>query len=206
MASEDVEGKIGQEILAAARAKVERAMKAAQREAEKATQHAHEEAKQIEQSILEAARRRADSRVKVIQAGVEPERRRLELSEREKVIAAIVADAKARLLKSDAGGYEKALVALAVEAAELLGGGHLIAHVSPEDEKRFGSALPQRARAAAGGLDVVIELRPSEEHIEGGIIMETPDGMRRVDNSVGTRVRRAYPELRRAIAEMLYKK
>jgi vacuolar-type H+-ATPase subunit E/Vma4 len=207
MAKEDDATKISGEIFADARNKAERAMKAAQREADGTTQRAREEARQIEQDILAAARRRADSKVKIIQAAAGPERKRLELNEREKVIRGIVDEAKARLLKRDGAEYAKSLVALAAEAAEALGGGQLVAYLAPQDMEKFRAALPEQVRAAlkAGGMDAQISVQSAREPIEGGVVVETADGARRVDNSVEARLRRLYPGIRRGIAEILYK-
>jgi len=207
MANEDVETKISREILADARNKAERAMKAAQREADAIIQRARDEAKQIEQDILAAARRRANSRAKVIQATADPERRRLELNEREKVIKSIANEAKARLLRRDGGEYGKNLVALAAEAAESLGGGQIVAYLAQQDVDKFRATLPDQVRAAlkAGGMEARISVQPAKEPLEGGVILETADGARRVDNSIEAGLRRLYPEVRRRIAEILYK-
>jgi vacuolar-type H+-ATPase subunit E/Vma4 len=207
MASEDVEAKISQEIIADARNKSERAMKAAQRDADAMMQHAQEEAKKIKQDILATARQRAESKVKVIQATTDPERRRLELNEREKIIKGIVDEAKARMLKRDGGEYEKALAALAVDAAEALGGGKLTAYLAHADAEKFHATLPEKVRAAlvAKGLDAQISVQSAKEPMEGGVVMETADALRRVDNSIEARLRRLYPEARRRVAAMLYK-
>jgi vacuolar-type H+-ATPase subunit E/Vma4 len=207
MSNEDAEVKISQEILADAHSRAERALKAAQREADTVSQRAKEEAKTIEQNILGEARRRADTQVKIIQASVEPARRRLILDEREKTIKGVIDEAKTRLLKREGAEYEKFLVSLAVDAARSLGGGGLAACLAHTDVEKFKARLPQLVAAAlkAGGLEASIVLRPASEPIDGGVIIETVDGLRRVDNSIDARLRRAYPEVRRKLAEMLYK-
>jgi len=206
MANEDDATKISQEILADARNKAERAMKAAQREADAIAQRARDEAKQIEQEVLAAARKRAESKVKVIQATADPERRRLELDKREKVIKGVMDEAKARLLKRD-GEYGKNLLALAAEAAESLGGGQLVAYLALQDMEKFRATLPEQVGAAlkAGGVDAQINVQIAKEPIEGGVIVETADGLRRVDNSMEARLRRFYAEIRRKVAGILYK-
>ncbi|RKY27415.1 MAG: hypothetical protein DRP79_03365 [Planctomycetota bacterium] len=198
MPHSDAQNKISEEILADARTKAERALRSARREAEKITKKARDDAKQIEREVINHARARAESQAKVIQAATEPAKRRIELDAREETLLNVISDAKARLLNRDSDDYGRTLAALTAEAAELLQDEELTAYLSSEDYDRFGAALP----GLLPGL--TLEVRPALQPLEGGVIVETADGRRRVDNSIEARLERIYPELRRAIAQTLF--
>jgi vacuolar-type H+-ATPase subunit E/Vma4 len=198
MSDNDAQNKINEEILADARTKAERALRSARREAEKITKKAQDDAEQIEQEVINHARGRAEAQAKIIQTATEPARRRIKLDVREEVLLSVISDAKVRLLNRDSDDYGRTLTALTAEAAELLQDEGLTAYLSSEDYDKFGAALPGRL------LGLTLEVRPASQPLEGGVIVETADGRRRVDNSIEARLERIYPELRREIAQTLF--
>lgn len=209
MAQEEAQAKISAEIIADARAKVDRAVKAAAREQNKIIGAAREEAKQAEESIIEKARQRAESRARIIRASAEPARRRLQLDAQEAVVLGVINDAKARLLDRDSDGYAQLLAALAAEAAELLGGDRLTAYLSEQDYAQLGADIARRFEAAAKAAakaapGATFQVLPSPRPIAGGVIVASADGSRQVDNSIEARLRRIYPEIRRKIARALF--
>lgn len=201
MAKEDAQAKISEEILTDARTKAERILKAARREVEKMTKTAQDEAGQIEKETVEEADRRADALTRVIRASTEPAMRRIQLDVREKVLLDIISEARKALLNRDSQDYPQMLAALTAEAAELLGGGQLVAHISRQDFDRFGDGLSQRLQAR--DLGATIEVRSAED-IEWGVIVRTADGTRQVDNTINARLQRIYPVLRRNVADTLF--
>ncbi len=201
MAKEDAQAKISEEILTDARTKAERILKAARREVEKMTKTAQDEARQTEKETMEEADKRADALTRVIRASTEPAMRRIQLDVREKVLLDIISEARKALLNRDSQDYPQMLAALTAEAAELLGGGQLVAHISRQDFDRFGDDLSQRLQARDPGA--TIEVRFAED-IEWGVIVRTVDGTRQVDNTIDARLQRIYPVLRRNVADTLF--
>ncbi len=209
MASEKV---LSDEILRDAGAKAERIRKRAQREANKLLAEAQRAAAAAAEKILAVARERADRAAGAILATVGQEARRDLLANQEAELDKLFEAARGRLGDRSWYDYPAVAAGLAAQAIAAMGAAcgadHVVLELAAPDRAMATEAWLAEVRrrvAAAGGVDVVIEVSSNPAPIDGGVVVRSADGRLLYDNSFAARLRRMRPELRQELAAKVFK-
>ena len=190
------EDKLKQELLADADAQAAEIMARAQEEADKLIQQARQNAAEKREARLAAAMEEAEKQCRSITADIELETNRRWLRKQEACIDELL---QAALAKADkAEGFDRAasLASLAKEALAAIGDRDCAVFFNPADEAIVTRDWLQKlSREVYPGSNSVYVLK-ADPSIDGGIVLETKDGARRVDNSYRTRLKRMKDSLR----------
>jgi V/A-type H+/Na+-transporting ATPase subunit E len=184
----DVQGD-AEQILAEARTKAEEIRQRAQEQAEV------ERARILEQASVEADRVRGQ-----VVATNQMKARTLLLEQREKLLEEVFDTAKQRLPSILRGSdYEKIAQRLLKEALLQLGAGSVVVRA---DEETLKSLTTSALEALSKETQMQINIG---EPLKGdlGVVVETEDGHRQYDNTLGTRLRRMQDTLRTSIYRIL---
>ena len=190
------EDKLKQELLADADAQAKEIVARAQEEADKIVGEARQEAaKKLEARLADAAAE-AEKQSRSIFADIELETNRRWLRKQEACIEDLL---QAALAKADkAEGFDRAasLASLAKDALRAIGGRDCIVTFNPQDASIVTADWIQKlSREIYPEASYAYELK-ADASIDGGIVVETADGARQVDNSYKTRLQRMRDELR----------
>ena len=155
--------------------------------------------KQIEQ-LREEERERLENELQTEQDRIvglaQSEKRNRLLGVRRRLIRETFERAEAQLRETlQSGDYREGLSALIREAVEELGTERCVLSVASQDR--------EAAERSVERLDADVEVHAVGDQ-PGTVVVETADGLRRIDNSVGTRLNHARRELPNAIAETLF--
>ncbi|AEK73199.1 V-type ATP synthase subunit E [Thermococcus sp. 4557] len=190
------------------------------REAEQKIQYILSEAQQEAEKIKEEARKRAEARAEWImrkaqtQAEIEKQRivanarlevRKKRLAVQEELIQEVITALRERLAELPDEEYFPMLVDLTVQAVEELGSESVVVR-SNERTLKLLSERADEFRKALGerlGREIDVSLGEPVGTI-GGLVVETPDGAVRVDNTFEARIERFEGELRAEIAKALF--
>ena len=188
------------EILADARRQADRVRRKAERDAKETVQAAERDAQADRERRLADARAKADRRRRLTLATVPVEEGRLRAARIEEALESVKAEARQRLARRDGFDYRQALVALAAEAVERMGGEAVVVDLSAADRGPLGADLVVAVRERLGGDGPAVSLAPEPAPMDGGVVVRDADGRRRWDNSFAARLGRLWPDLRRRIA------
>jgi V/A-type H+-transporting ATPase subunit E len=185
---EEVAGEAGQ-ILANARTQAEGIRRQAQTQAD-----AEREA------ILQRARQEAKALREHTAAAAHLEAQTLKLKRREQLLERAFAEARRQLASaSQWPDYEQIAHRLVREAVERLGAAEVVVRVDEETRR----VLSDEALAELGE-ELGVRLRDGEPLTRsGGAVVETPDGHRRYDNTLETRLARMRESLRTPVYHIL---
>ena len=200
----DSESKLGREILAEATKQADQAVAKAQKEAESllAAAQLRQEARRA--GRLAAAESSAADQVRTRQAVHEVDKRRRQALNHESIIQAVLDRAADQVRRQEGIDRTRSLLGLLTEAVAAVESQSLTIRMSPGDIARVGEpVLLETARRAAGsgaGGALVIVPDPA---LDGGVVVESADGLRRFDNGPAARGRRLAKPLRPRIARDL---
>ena len=146
--------------------------------------------------ILETGLKQAESAKRQIIGTAELEARNSQLKSLERAVNEAFEGAMRGISSSTGAGYERAMGSLIQEGLDIIGPRARIQCAS-RDRKVVASALKKLAGKEQVALD--------EESIEtmGGVVMTTPDGSVRFDNTFEARLERMKPTLRKEVAAVL---
>jgi len=194
-----------QEINREAEQKIQYILSEAQKEAEKIKAEARKRAEARAEWILRKAQTQAETEKQRIIANARLEVRKKRLEIQEALIREVIDALRERLAELPEDEYFPMLVDLTAKAIEELGAEKVILKSNARtlglirdrfDE--FKGALSEKL-----GREVSIELGDEVQTI-GGVVVETPDGAVRVDNTFEARIERFEGELRAEIAKALF--
>ncbi|NJE03942.1 V-type ATP synthase subunit E [Thermococcus sp. MV11] len=190
------------------------------REAEQKIQYILSEAREEAEQIKEEARKRAEARAEWImrkaqtQAEIERQRiianaklevRKKRLQVQEELIQEVISALRERLAELPEEEYFPMLIDLAVGAVKELGSESFVLRSNEKTLELLSNRLDEFRKALAERLGKEVEVALGEPvQTIGGLIVETPDGSVRVDNTFEARIERFEGELRAEIAKALF--
>ncbi len=207
MAEEKKEQALADEILADARRQAERKLIRAKKTAERIVKSATSRVEVIMGRAVKAAEETLQHRAKMILADVPHQEQVRIIRVKEQVIGRLFSESLAALRSRKGYDVMSVLVRLGCDAIACLPGDSFVVRAAARDVAALGGELAERTVAEVGktqNRDVTVEIVPSDELSDGGVIVQTADGRRMVDNSFATRMRRTRGRLRRRIAERIF--
>ena len=190
------EDKLKQELLADANAQAAEIMARAQEEADRMIEQARRHAAERREARLAAAMEEAEKRCRSIFADIELETSRRWLRKQEACIDELLQTALAKADKAEGFDRASSLASLAKEALAAIGDRDCSVFFNPADEVVVTRDWLQKlSREVYPGSTSVYVLK-ADPSIDGGIVLETKDGERQVDNSYRTRLLRMKDGLR----------
>ena len=190
------EDKLKQELLADANAQAAEIMARAQEEADRMIEQARRHAAERREARLADAMEEAEKRCRSIFADIELETSRRWLRKQEACIDELLQTALAKADKAEGFDRASSLASLAKEALAAIGDRDCSVFFNPADEVVVTRDWLQKlSREVYPGSTSVYVLK-ADPSIDGGIVLETKDGARQVDNSYRTRLLRMKDGLR----------
>ncbi|NJE76789.1 V-type ATP synthase subunit E [Thermococcus sp. ES12] len=194
-----------QEINREAEQKIQYILSEAQKEAERIKEEARKRAEARAEWILRKAQTQAETEKQRIIANARLEVRKKRLEVQEGLIQEVITALRERLAELPEEEYFPMLIDLTVKALEELGAESVVVRSNLKTLKLLESKLGEFRKTVAArlGRDVEISLGEPISTI-GGVLVETPDGAVRVDNTFEARIDRFESELRAEIAKALF--
>jgi len=146
--------------------------------------------------ILETSVKQAESVKRQIIGAAELEARNAQLKSLERAVNDAFENATKQISSSTGAAYEEAIQRLIQEGVDVIGPKAKVQCAS-KDRRAVASA----ARKLGEGAKVSLEEEPIETI--GGVVLTTPDGSVRFDNTFEARLERMKPSLRKEIAAIL---
>jgi vacuolar-type H+-ATPase subunit E/Vma4 len=187
------------EILAHAQRECDEILHHAAAEAEAILAAASVEAETILRETLDRAQIEAARRKELILATVAVETARLRSARVESLLESVREEIRRRLLARNFAARET-IVALAAEAIRQMPGNGFSLKISAADHAAFGNGLPDEISQRAGRSSLSLVISSDAAMTDGGVIVQTADGLQLWDNHLLSRLERLGPELRRPIA------
>ena len=190
------EDKLKQELLADADAQAAEIIACAQKEADEMIAQARQNAAEKREAHLAAATEEAEKQCRSIFADIDLETSRRWLRKQESCIDELLQTALAKADKAEGFDRAASLASLAKEALAAIGDRDCAVSFNPADEAIVTRDWLQKlSREIYPGSTSVYVLK-ADPSIDGGIVLETKDGARQVDNSYKTRLQRMKDSLR----------
>lgn len=155
-----------------------------------------EETEEAVSKILETGMKQSESVKRQIIGAAELEARNIQLKALEKAVSSSFEAATKDISESKGESYEKAIAKLIQEGLDVIGSRARV-HCSSRDRKTVASAV----KKLSGKEKVSMEDDPIETI--GGVVLTTPDGSVRFDNTIEARLERMRPTLRKEVAAVL---
>jgi len=194
-----------QEINREAEQKIQYILREAREEAEKLKEEARKRAEARAEWILRKAKTQAEIERQRIIANAKLEVRKRKLAVQEEYIRRVIEELKNRLANLPDEEYFPILVELTAKAVEELGSDSVVLRSNERTLKLIVERLSDFKEKLAGRLGKQVEVTIGEPvQTIGGVIVESPDGSVRVDNTFEARIERFESELRAAIAKTLF--
>jgi len=154
------------------------------------------ETAEVVTKILETSLKQAESVKRQIVGAAELEARNSQLKSLEKAVVEVFDLAAKQVSAASGAAQEKALAGLIQEGLDVIGGNAKI-QCAAKDKKAVASAIKRLGPKGNVFLD--------EEPVEtiGGVVLTTPDGSVRFDNTFEARLERMRPTLRKEVAAIL---
>ena len=153
------------------------------------------EATEAVAKIIETSMKQAESVKRQIVGTAELEARNSQLKSLERAVNEAFERATKKISSSEGADYEKALARLVDEGLEVIGSSATVSCAS-KDRRAVSSVVKKLAKAK-----VTLDEDPVDTI--GGVILTTPDGSIRFDNTFEARLERMRPTLRREVAAVL---
>lgn len=155
------------------------------------------EAAEAVAKTIEEGERRADSQRRQITGSAEMEARNSQLKALEAAVSEVFETAQRTIAKAEPEDHEEALERLIKEGIEVIGQSAVVS--CNAREKKVVTSLARKL--SKGG----VKLHVDEKNIQtiGGIVLSTPDGSVRFENTFEARLERMRPVLRKDIADLL---
>lgn len=205
MAEESKKDALAEEIMNDARRQAERKLNRARRSAERIVKSAESRTKAVEQKAVEEAEAQLEREAKMILADIPHQEQVRRLKVKDVVIGRLVAESL-DLLRSRAD-ILPALVRLSSEAVANMDGDSFVLEVSERDAAGLGGPLAEKTIdevKKARNRSITVRVVASAERNDGGVVVKSADSAQMVDNSFGTRMRRARQGLRGRIAQLIF--
>jgi V/A-type H+-transporting ATPase subunit E len=205
----EAEDVLSDEILTDAKKRGERTVKRAERDGKKVVDRAVKEAEAMRKRVLERADEQVAREQKVFESSIALEERMRRLKAQGELLEEAFGSALAKLRAREGFNYDDVFVKLAVEAIDALEGDAFVLRLSPSDVDAMKGDVARAVSAAAKkdlDRDVTLTVETARAPISGGVIVETPDGSRRVNNSFAGRLERMKDDLRFGVADVLFGK
>lgn len=154
------------------------------------------EAAEAVAKILDTSVKQAESVRRQIIGAAELDARNSQLKSLEKAVNEAFELASKRISGSSEASYEGAMQRLIQEGLDVIGGKAKV-QCAPKDVKPVASAV----KKLHGGAKVTLDDEPIET--VGGVVLSTPDGSVRFDNTFEARIERMRPTLRKEVAAIL---
>jgi vacuolar-type H+-ATPase subunit E/Vma4 len=200
--------RLADEVLADARRKAERRRKSAEREAAKHVAEARAAAEQEAAKVLDAARQAAERQRLLIRATEAHEIRRRRLARQGALLDALIQAGFDLVAARRNYDVRQVLMGLVLDALRQMAAGRAFeVAVNAADRRLVDAAFLSEAsrRAAATGRPAPgLALDDAPAAIAGGVIVVDRENARMVDNSFEARRRRLEPELREALAALVF--
>ena len=194
-----------QEINREAEQKIQYILSEAREEAEKIKAEARKRAEARAEWILRKAKTQAEIEKQRIIANARLEVRKKRLQVQEELIREVIEALRERLAELPDGEYFPMIVDLTVKAVEELGSESIVVRSNERTLKLISDRMDDFRKALAEKLGREIEVKIGEPlKTLGGVIVESPDGTVRVDNTFESRIERFESELRAEIAKALF--
>lgn len=157
---------------------------------------ARRETKESVSKILEAGVKQGESLKRQTRGAAELEARNAQLEALERAVSGVFESALGRI-RSRPERYEGSLVRLIEEGVDVIGPKAKVV-CNSKDRSSVASAIRRLNRGSA-------RLTIGEKSIEtiGGVVLTTPDGSIRFDNTLEARLERMRPSLRKEVASVL---
>ena len=191
---------LSQAVMTEARGEAEQALTEAKRKAEEIRSKLQEQAAAERARILENASTEAARVQKQTIAAAHLKARTLQLERREKILVRVFEKAKVQLPDiQNNGEYKGIAISLLKEALGHLGSD---AAVIQADAKARVAFTPEVLNSISKEVGIKLEL--GETLTKGlGVVVQTPDGHRRYDNTLETRMGRLQDSLRNPVYHLL---
>ena len=192
---------IVQDILQEAKRKAEEILERARREASSLLREVEERGRREAEEILERASREGRQLYEERVARGRVEARKELLAKKEELIGEVFRRAEEGLRKHvSSREYERDLLRMAVEACRRLGAEEVVVEASARDLERL-KRMEGELRKELGGIRVSFG-KPLETL--GGVRVRSADGLRELDETLESRMRREREELRVRVARILF--
>ncbi len=167
------------------------------REARKRLLEVRRETEEAVAKIKETSTKQADSLKRQILGSAELESRNMQLRALEESVNEVFADALGRLSETSPQAREKSLTALIREGVVIIGG-HANVTCSERDRKVVSAIIKNMNKGST-------KLALDDANLEtlGGVVLSSPDGAVKFDNTFEARLERLRPLLRKQVAEIL---
>ncbi len=185
---EKVSGEFEAEVLAD--------LEAGRAEALAKVESARKEAAEASAKILETGEKQAESVKRQIIGSAELEARNAQLRSLERAVNEAFELAAKQISEASSASYEKAIGGLIEEGLGVIGPRARV-QCSSKDRKAVSSAI----RRLGSSAKVTLDDEPAETM--GGVVLTTPDGTVRFDNTFEARLERMKPTLRKEVAAIL---
>ncbi len=187
-------------IIGDAREEAEQILADARARAEDIHQQAETQADAERESILQRARQEAETLHSHAAAAAQLEAQTLKLKRREQLLERVFAAARRQLASApEWPDYEQITRRLVREAVERLA----VDEVLVRADERTRKVLRDEVLVDLG-RELGVHLRTGEPLVQGtGVVLETPDGHRRYDNTLETRLARMQDALRASVYHVL---
>ena len=185
---EKVSGEFESEVLAG--------LEAGRSEALARVDSVRKETEEAVAKILETGDKQAESVKRQIVGAAELDARNAQLRSLEKAVNEVFDLAAKNITSSSGASYEKAMTGLIEEGLAVIGT-KAKARCSSKDRKAVSAAVKKLGSKAKVSFD--------DEPVEtiGGVVLTTPDGSVRFDNTFEARLERMRPTLRKEVAAIL---
>jgi vacuolar-type H+-ATPase subunit E/Vma4 len=187
-------------IMEEARQEASQILTDAQAQADSIHQQAQTQADTEREAILQQAREKTDAVHEHTVAAAQLEAQKLKLERREQLLQQVLASAQQQLTSvPQQPDYEQIVKRLVREAAEHLGADEALVRADVETRKVLNDET-----LADLGRELNVHLRAGEPLAQStGIVLETPNGHRRFDNTLETRIARMWDGLRTPVYHIL---
>ena len=194
------EEKLKQEIMSEAKAQAEETAAHAQAEADEIIDRARRDVAKKREAMLAEANAEAERQAQAMFTGIDMEMSRRWLLKREACINDLLQTALAKADKAEGFDRAASLASLAKEALCEIGDRDCMVSFNPADGNIVTTAwLQGLSKDIYPESTITYTLKP-DTSVDGGIVLETTDGARQVDNSYKTRLLRMKDGLRIVIA------
>jgi len=194
-----------QEINREAEQKIQYILREAQEEAEKIKAEARKRAEAKAEWILRKAQTQAEIERQRIIANARLEVRKKRLQVQEELIQEVIKALRERLAELPEDEYFAMIIDLAASAIKELGSESVVVRSNERTLKMLSKKLDEFKTALSEKLGRDVEVTIGEPiSTIGGVVVETPDGSVRVDNTFESRIERFEGELRAEIAKALF--
>lgn len=196
----DPSEKLCEEILAEGRRQAEAIREDARKEGEALIARAEANAKRLRRDSLERAHREADRLREKILADLPIEIARIRAARTEALLDALRKGARQALLARQGFDYREALVALAVEALQVMRGEGFTLALAPGDTFE---GMAEEIHRRVGRARLSIRLVEDPTITGGGMVLRNLEGRQVWDDRLPERLERLWPSLRIPLAQHL---